>query len=303
MYNLLFAFILMINNNDQTLVHNGEPIIFSIRITSSDQILKDYKSFFTNKYKEEVKDAKEYNKKIDSINKIIQPMYLVGNSIDNWALAIRFQFYNDKVGNWQDLKWKFHLLVSFPDTTIMIIRTGDYFSADFGIDPEDVELIQEGFYKIRAVMSVKIIESDTILTATSEVAMLEKKNLKVDKEDPVKIQEFVYYQMMRGNYDDALTLANKLFEKPIDTFEVFGYLGQIYEKKRDFENALENYIQALENLNKFDYFDYSSNHEFFQDKIQYMLNLVDEPLKLPHYRSFYEKNNFEIPNETYDTIK
>lgn len=252
MNNLFFLFILLLNNNENQNVLVGEPMIFNIVISAEQDIRDDEKESLKYQYLKDLKGGKiseeSYNKLSDSVTNLQLPEFNIKGTNSNWTEAINFEIYDKDSDTWNKLEWNLQLLTVYPDSITAKIYTDNYLTADFGLDPDIVSRINPGQYMIRSKMQVYNLKENIYQDAISSQIEVNIKQELANLQDIEVVEYRTHYYKMSNQFDKAAAEANKLFSMKIDSFQVYGYLGQIYERQRECEKALNNYNEALSKI-------------------------------------------------------
>jgi tetratricopeptide (TPR) repeat protein len=271
MNNIFFLFMLLINNNEKVVTLRGEPLIFSISISAEEDIKEGYieneKYILLVEYQNKKITDENYQKLVDSVSQLKIPEYSISGNDSLWANTIKFEVFNEEFESWDPLKWDLQLLYIYPDSLTIKIYNGSYIMADYGLNPESVLKLKSSLYKIRVKMKVYNLQKEIDEDAVSSEVTVDLKSEPANMDDPEIIQKLFYYYMVSNKFEKAIEEANKLFKMDVDSFQVYGFLGQIYERKQDYILAYKNYSEAISKIPPGtigEYFD------FFIDKIQHL---------------------------------
>ena len=235
---------LKVNDLFVEIVNRGEPLVFTVQVTYPGNMEDEQENRIIDIELEELEERlnegeiteeeyEEEKERLESQKKEIETPVL-GTEAEPWTEAVRFETLIDD--EWRPLDWKLELLTTNSPDPILELRSDVIAVARYAVAPEDVENIPEGTHRVKAVTSDA--ESNPVAVGVSR------------EEDgspsPTKMESNVGYFMLKGAFDQALTVINGMLAS--DPRSVLGMMlmGDLQRVMGNISEALQTYEKARE---------------------------------------------------------
>jgi hypothetical protein len=223
-------------------INRGEPLILTVQVSYPGNMEDEQENRIIDIELEELEtrldegetteeEYKEEKERLEAQKKEIETPSL-GTEAEPWTDAVRFQvLVNDE---WSPLDWKLEFLTTNSPDPILELRSDTIAVARYAVAPEDVEDISEGAHRVKAVTSDA--ESNPVAVGVSR------------EEDtspsPTKLENNVGYFMLKGAFDQALTLIQGMLVS--DPRSVLGmmFMGDLQRAMGNIREALQTYEKA-----------------------------------------------------------
>ena len=232
-------------------VFRDEPIVLTIRVTSDQPLVASELNLDVEHERRRLDDAfekgkiseEEHRKKLEDLRtKEIPPSVVsVGSKDRPWWTFVKLTHVTDGP---QALDWPLHLIMTYPAGEEARLGHGDSYSAEFGVDPDDVRTIPSASYRIRASLEGEITVnggSRTVQVSSNEVVVevLPRRMPPKEASRPERKTELASYYLRRGKNDLAWSLV-----RGVTSVKALLIVGDLHEMKGEYDKAYDAFKRA-----------------------------------------------------------
>ncbi len=235
---------LKVNDQYTETINRGEPLILTVQISypgnmedeQENRIIDiELEELETRLDEEEIteEEYKEEKERLEAQKKEIETPSL-GTEKEPWTNVVRFQILVNE--EWNPLDWPLELLKTNSAAPILELRSDIIVVAIYALAPKDVEGIPEGTHRVKAITSDA--ESNPVAIGVSR---------EEDKSpSPTKLENNVGYFMLKGAFDQALTLIQSMLASDPRSVLAIMLMGDLQRAMGNLREALQTYELARE---------------------------------------------------------